>query len=87
MRVDPKTEKNVMLAGRNHVWMSDDRGRTFERNEPGGVGVHDIRGVAVSGNGKDGMLVGGVVRDDNGKFGKALRFDGTSGLVDCYVII
>ncbi len=43
VRIDPKTEKNVTVAGSTSVWWSDDRGRTFKRNDPGEEGLHDIR--------------------------------------------
>ncbi len=47
IRRDPKTEKNLYVAGRMGGWFSDDRGRSFERNEPGDGSVHDIRHVSV----------------------------------------
>ncbi len=40
-----KTEKVVLVGGRIGVWFSDDRGRKFKRTDPGGIGLHDIRGI------------------------------------------
>ncbi len=46
VRMDPKTDKVVTVAGRRGVFYSDDRGRKFKRVDPGGVDIHDIRGVS-----------------------------------------
>lgn len=46
IRRDPKTEKNVFVAGRSGAWYSDDRGRKFEPNAPGGEGLREIRHVS-----------------------------------------
>lgn len=46
VRLDPKTEKVMTVAGRHAVYYSDDRGRIFERRDPGGLGAHDIRGLS-----------------------------------------
>ena len=53
VRIDPKTEKNIMIAGREHVWSSDDRGTKFTPVPPGGKdGALSIRGLEVSETGK-----------------------------------
>ena len=35
VRRDPRTEKNICIAGDYGLWFSDDRGKTFQRNDPG----------------------------------------------------
>ncbi len=35
VRRDPRTEKNICIAGDQGLWYSDDRGKTFKRNDPG----------------------------------------------------
>ncbi|MDJ0973563.1 MAG: hypothetical protein QNJ98_03820 [Planctomycetota bacterium] len=45
VRLDPKTEKNLLAAGRWHVWRSTDRGQSWEMDDPGGEGRHEIRTV------------------------------------------
>ena len=48
IRRDPKTEKNLTVAGKTAVWYSDDRGRTFRLNQPNVKGVRtlDVRGLS-----------------------------------------
>ena len=52
IRKDPKTEKNLTVAGRHTVWFSDDRGTKFKANDPGGAGPHLIRGLSRYPSGK-----------------------------------
>lgn len=43
VRMSPKTDKEVLVAGRTAVWFSGNRGRQFERVDPGGKGLRDVR--------------------------------------------
>jgi len=46
VRLNPSSDKFLTVAGRSAVWWSDSRGRKFDRNDPGGLGIHDIRGLS-----------------------------------------
>ncbi|MDF1702021.1 MAG: hypothetical protein P1V36_12765, partial [Planctomycetota bacterium] len=46
VRLNPSSDKYVTVAGRTGVWYSDSRGRKFSRNDPGGLGIHDVRGMS-----------------------------------------
>ena len=46
VRLNPSSDKYITVAGRRGVWYSDSRGREFTRNDPGGLGIHDIRGMS-----------------------------------------
>ena len=43
VRLNPSSDKYLTVAGRRAVWYSDSRGRKFTRNDPGGLGIHDVR--------------------------------------------
>ena len=46
VRMNPSSDKFVVVAGRAAVWWSDSRGRKFKRNDPGEPGIHEIRGFS-----------------------------------------
>ena len=80
IRLDPKTEKNVFVAGGRHTFFSSDRGRKFERTDPGGEGPHDIRAVSPVVGSKDLFLADsrGIWRSKNlgKKWGKKPEYLG-----------
>ncbi len=80
IRLDPKTEKNVFVAGNRHTFFSSDRGRKFERTDPGGEGLHDIRAVSPVVGSKDLFLADdrGIWRSKNlgKKWGKKPEYAG-----------
>jgi len=67
VRMDPKTDKIVNVAGEHGVFYSDDRGRSFKRNDPGGEDIHDLRWLSDI-VGKDLYLADarGIWRSKNG---------------------
>ncbi len=66
VRMDPKTDKVITVAGRHGVYYSDDRGRSFKRNDPGGEDIHDIRWVSdIAGKGLFVADARGVWRSKN----------------------
>ena len=67
---------SFLITGSSYAFADDDVLGAWTFGEGSGTDIHDV-----SGNGNDGVLIGEAQWGD-GKFGKALYFDGSSGHVE-----